>query len=236
MFLILSTILIAGAGYVINDYYDVKIDIINKPGRLIVGRTLPRRYAMACHMVLTSGGIISALLINWKVAAINTLAAALLWWYSNYLKRTPLAGNVAVSLLTGLSVFMVSVLFKERELLTAVYAGFAFFMSLIREIIKDMEDLKGDKSFGCRTLPIKYGIRNTKKIIYVIEVIFICSLLFIGAMVNTRLLAIYILLIVIPMILFTYVLSKADTKKDFTYLSKVCKIIMICGILSMIFI
>lgn len=233
--LVVSTIFIAAAGYVINDYYDVKIDIINKPERLVIGRTISRRQAMVIHFFLNGIGIMCALLISIKIAVIHTFAAFLLWWYSNYLKRLPLIGNMAVSALTGMAVLVVGLLYKKNMPVIIVYAVFAFFISLIREIIKDMEDVKGDSNFGCLTLPIKYGIRSTKRIIFVIEAVFLFLLFLIGLLNGMDLLIFYVILVIIPLLILSFYLFSADTRKDFSYLSKLCKIIMICGVISMVF-
>src|SRR5687767_10908909 len=142
-FLASTTIMIAAGGYIINDYYDVKIDYINKPDRVVIGKTITRRYAILFHVILSLCGIAAGLFLNWRIAAINTFSVFLLWLYSNSLKRLPFVGNFTVAFLTGLSVIMVDVLYHANNPLIAVYASFAFFMTLIREIIKDMEDLKG---------------------------------------------------------------------------------------------
>lgn len=234
--LILSTTCIAAAGYIINDYYDVKIDIINKPDRLIIGRSISRRYAMVWHFVLNFIGLFLAWQISYTILVLNLFSAFLLWWYSNYLKRQPIWGNLVVSILTGLSVYAVALMFKKAELLIAIYALFAFLMSFIREIIKDMEDVKGDKNFGCQTAPIKFGIRFSKRIIYWAEIILILLLVSFGIWYKPYIIIVYMALIIIPLAFFSQYLSHADTKKDFSFLSKFCKALMICGILSMIFI
>jgi len=234
--LVLSTICIAAAGYIINDYYDIKIDIINKPTRLIIGRSISRRYAMVMHIVLNFLGLILVLPISYSILALNLLSVFLLWWYSNYLKRQAIWGNLVVSILTGLSVFVVAILFKKSELIIAIYALFAFIMSFIREIIKDMEDVKGDKNYGCQTAPIKFGIRFSKKIIYWAEFVLVLLLFVFSVWFDPYMLLVYIVMIIIPLGFFTNYLVQADTKKNFSFLSMFCKGLMICGILSMIFI
>ncbi len=232
--LVLSTVLIAAGGYVINDYYDVKIDMINKPHRLIVGRSLPRRHAMFVHLVLNAAGLLFSLSLGPEVFLVHFLAVAALWWYSNFLKRLPLTGNLVVALLTGLIVFMVGYIYGQAfNYLILSYATLAFLLSLIREIMKDMEDVKGDRNFGCNTLPIRYGIRMTKRIVYLIEILLIIALVMIG--VKTSLLMVYAIMIFIPLVVLTVFLIRADTRKDFRFLSLLAKLIMIAGILSMIF-
>jgi 4-hydroxybenzoate polyprenyltransferase len=232
-FLSLSTILIAAGGYVINDYYDVKIDYVNKPERVVVGRFLKRRSIIILHATLNGFGVLGGIWVSWQVGVIDFLAVGLLWLYSNQLKRLPLLGNMAVALLTGMAVFIVYMLFKESVFLFGTYASFAFYISLIREIIKDMEDVEGDKKFGCKTLPIAIGIRRSKIVIYVICAIFIGV---VATLLNRDPKFWWIFSGLIMMLGYlTQRLYKADKNIDFANLSKLSKQIMILGLISMIF-
>ena len=231
-----STILIAAAGYIINDYYDIKIDLINKPDRVVIGKTITRRYAILFHTVISFLGVAAGLLINWKVGALNFVCAFLLWLYSNNLKRLPLIGNVVVAFLTGLSIFMLVFLYNQYLPFVMVYSLFAFFMTLIREVVKDMEDMKGDTTFGCKTLPIVWGIRKTKSFVYAIIAIFSILVLWLDYQ-ELKISWIYFIpLLFLPMSVLVFRLIKADTKKEFYQLSQLCKIIMLLGIISMVFI
>lgn len=232
--LAVSTILVAAGGYVINDYYDVKIDLINKPDRVVVGKSMRRRYALLFHTALTVFGIALGGWIDWKVGVMNFFSGFILWWYSNSLKRQPFVGNVAVAALTGLSVYIVALQFDPFNKLIITYSIFSFFVTLLREIIKDMEDLKGDNSFGCKTLPIVWGIRKSKAFIYLLVVL---HLSFIGWLNLTYsglphwMLAVFIVLPITTLVIALYV---ADTIKDYYRLSQYCKWILILGVLSMI--
>jgi 4-hydroxybenzoate polyprenyltransferase len=181
-------------------------------------------------------GVALGLWLGLRIAAIHFVSAFLLWWYSNNLKRQPFIGNLIVALLTGASVLLVNVLYYEHYTLVGIYALFAFFMTLVREIVKDMEDLKGDNTFGCRTLPIVFGLRKTKWVIYILLMVFALLVLFLNYS-YTRLPEYYFLIFLfVPLGFFLMRLIAADTKKDFYWLSQWCKIIMLLGILSMIFI
>jgi len=230
-----STVSIAAAGYIINDYYDVKIDLVNKPERVVIGRGITRRYAMLFHTLLSFFGIALGLILDWRIGAINLASAFLLWWYSNDLKRQPFIGNFVVALLTGIAIMIVDALYVTGNVLIMSYAMFAFFMTLIREIIKDLEDLKGDHTFGCRTLPIIWGLRRTKVFIYVILVVFVSAVVLVNEL-FTQLPLYYFLIFLFPPLLFlAYRLTKADTKNEFGWLSSFCKVIMLLGILSLAF-
>src|SRR5687768_6379875 len=121
----LSTVLIAAAGYIINDYYDIKIDLINKPERVVIGKGITRRYAILYHTLLSFAGVAIGTFLNWKIGVLNLGAAFLLWWYSNSLKRQPLIGNIVVSLLTALAIVIVDALYKTGDPLIFIYAAFA---------------------------------------------------------------------------------------------------------------
>jgi 4-hydroxybenzoate polyprenyltransferase len=230
-----STVLIAAAGYIINDYYDVKIDFINKPERVEIGKTITRRFAILFHVSLSVMGIMIGLYLSWMIGAVNAFSVFLLWLYSNNLKRLPFIGNFSVALLTGVSIFIVEILYPGNHAMILVYSVLAFFMTLVREIVKDMEDLKGDNTFGCRTLPIVFGIRKTKWIIYAILFVFVLSILWID-LYHDKLPEYYFLIfLLLPLLILIYRLSRADTKSEFNRISTFCKLILLLGILSMAF-
>ncbi len=187
--LVLSTVFIAGAGYIINDYFDTRTDMINKPARVVVGVEVGRRQAMILHAMLNIIGVGIGIYLGFyiKLPALSLvfmLATGLLWFYSTTYKRQFLVGNLSVSFLTGLVPLMV-VLF-EIPLLNRAYgqqmllhhasfsyifawvAGFSFFAflsTLIRELIKDAEDFEGDSAYGMKTVPIVLGPGWTKVIV-----------------------------------------------------------------------
>lgn len=231
-----ATVFIAAAGYIINDYYDVKIDYINKPDRVVIGKSITRRYAIMFHVVLSILGILIGLFLSWRIAAVNILSVFLLWLYSNNLKRLPFIGNFTVALLTASSIYVVDILYRTHSSMVIIYAVFAFFMTLVREIIKDMEDLKGDNTFGCKTLPIVWGIRKTKVIIYIILAGFIITVIVLNQLYEALPFQYYLIFLFIPMLWLFYRLLRADMKKDFSWLSTFCKVIMLLGILSMAFV
>ncbi|MBS1975754.1 MAG: geranylgeranylglycerol-phosphate geranylgeranyltransferase [Bacteroidetes bacterium] len=235
LLLSMSTILIAAAGYIINDYYDVKIDLINKPERVVIGKEMSRRLALMSHVILSAVGIMLGTYLSWKIGVIQVAAVFALWLYSNALKRLPFVGNFVVALLTGATVLMVSVLYPPLTALVCVYALFAFFMTLVREIIKDVEDLKGDDTFGCRTLPILWGVRPTKQFTYALLLLFAISVVLLHKLITPLPMGFFIGFLFVPMLILVIWLIRADTKRDFQLLSRFCKWIMLAGIGSMAF-
>ncbi|RDV15582.1 prenyltransferase [Pontibacter diazotrophicus] len=233
-----STVCIAAAGYIINDYYDVKIDAINKPERLLVGRIIRRRRAMFAHLILSFVGVAVGTLLMVRVGLINLGAVLLLWGYSARLKKLLLIGNIAIALLSASMLLVVAVYNDMLNKTTLGYALFAFLISLIREIIKDIEDMKGDATFDCRTLPIVAGMRGAKYVLYPLIAIFQAVLIAAILHPSTPLIFdIYMLLLVLaPSIWMVVKLVRADRKADFSYLSNLNKLIMLMGILSMLWV
>lgn len=233
--LIFSTVLITAAGYMINDYYDVKIDYVNRPQEVVVGKGIKRRMVIFLHSLFNFTAIGLGYFISPRIGLINFFAAFLLWLYSNRLKREPFIGNLSVAFLTGLSVYLVAFFYQKSELLVLTYAIFAFFLNLIREIIKDIEDRPGDRRHGCRTLPIVIGFRKTKQVIFLIAICFVCAILIVTFEINNPVLFVYFGILGAVFLWFMRKVYLADRKKDFSKLSTIAKILMLVGTLSMAF-
>ena len=230
----LSTMFVTAAGYLINDYYDVKIDLLNKPEKVIVGYTISRRYALIFHSIFNLIAIALAYFVDYYFMGIVFFTALFLWIYSNKLKRSFLTGNMLVALLTAISVYLPAFVFRHRSELLMLFALYSFFICLIREIIKDVEDMKGDAAFGSKTLPIVLGMRKSKSVVLWITVLFISIQIAISLFsINKK--VILIALVTIPFLIhFLYKLSKADTNQAFKSLSLHCKILMLIGVLMMV--
>lgn len=235
LLLISSTLMIAAAGYIINDYYDIKIDYVNKPDRVVVGKLIKRRIVLASHIMLNAFGIGIGFYLNLYVGVINFFAGFLLWFYSNRLKRLPFIGNLVIALLTGISILVLAVYYQKNVSLLLNYAVFAFSINLIREVIKDMEDLRGDLRFGSKTLPIVWGLRKTKYFLYGLILFFVFILFYLSAQLQNPILNWFLITLLIPIIYFIYLLYRADSQKRFHQLSTFCKLLMLAGISSMTF-
>ena len=239
--LVLASLLVAAAGYIINDYYDVKIDAINRPDRLVVGRVLRRRKAMLAHLLLSAVGVGLAGWLHPVLGAVTLGTALLLWGYSARFKRVALVGNVSIATLTA-----ALVLLPELQLRLArhdahsevwPYALAAFLLTLVREIFKDVEDMRGDALHDCRTLPLVWGVARSK---WVAGLFLGClALLAAGAtgraLVESHwLLGLWLLLLVLlPLGQLARLLVRADRRQHFRHLSAWCKGIMLTGVLSM---
>ncbi|SET84143.1 geranylgeranylglycerol-phosphate geranylgeranyltransferase [Hymenobacter actinosclerus] len=237
--LLLSALCIGAAGYIINDYYDVKIDAINRPGRLVVGRGINRRHAMLAHLVLSGLGVGLGMLLSPLLGLVNLGSALLLWGYSARFKRVALVGNVSIATLTAALVLLPELQLHTGRSAVWGYALAAFLLTLVREIVKDVEDMRGDAQHECRTLPLVWGVPRTK---WVAGFFLAClALLVAGAVFNALLmshryaLGLWLLALVLaPLLALAAALRRADQRRHFARLSTWCKAIMLAGVLSML--
>lgn len=241
-------VLTAAAGYIINDYHDINIDLINKPNKVVIGKIISRRWAMLLHFIFNGFAIISGFYLSVYIGLLVAACIVLLWLYSVHFKKQFLSGNLLVG---TLSAFVIAILPLFNQLISSylvwVYALFAFGINLIREIIKDAEDVRGDSKFNCKTLPIVFGVRKTKKVIIILVLIY-TILLFAHTFIANSLIpfrhsygqvfyTFYMLLfVIVPLIITTFLLINADVKSDFSRLSVLYKVIIISGLLSMVII
>ncbi len=232
--LVFTTVLIAAAGYIINDYFDIKIDRINKPHRVWIGRTISRRNALLIHQIFSSGGIILAFPIGWKAVLINMFSVGLLWLYASGFKKKPFIGNFVVAFLTALVIAEIALIYDPGNRLIYMYAVFAFFINLIREIIKDMEDIRGDEQHGAKTLPILYGIHRTKNLLYLLMTAFLVSMFFFMYKVADIKIRLFSgILLTLWAILLVFII-RSDRKAHFSRLSDLCKWIILAGLVSVV--
>ncbi len=234
--LVLSTTFIAAGGYIINDYYDQKIDMINRPNRVIVGTIFRRRLAMLSHVILTLSGISLGFYLSIQIGAVHLLSSFLLWYYSNFLRRITLIGNLVVSGLTGLTLLIVAVYFQSNEIVLYAYALFSMAIVLIREVIKDIEDVKGDAAFGCESIPVIFGIRGAKAFIYLVCIGSGALLISFLITIDNWLVRYFFIGLIPVFVWFIYRLIIADQKRDYKLLIRFTNVIIISGLVSMILI
>ena len=225
---------------------------------MIVDKHIHRRWAIAWHFILSMAGIILTVLAlplwtKWYLVLANIACVALLWFYSTSFKRKLLVGNIVISLLTAWTILII--FFSKFTLadafggenawnyklfrLALLYAGFALIISLIREAIKDLEDMQGDARYGCRTMPIAWGVNATKVYIAVWLVVLIASLVLVQVYVlqfRWWLPIVYsVIAIIIPLVIVLFRLKRTNTTPQYHSLSSMTKLVMFSGILSMVF-
>ena len=253
--LTIATLAIASAGYIINDVFDLKADRINKSGKVIIDNIISSKLAYKYYHGLNAVGIIAGLFVAYRINNISFIAifiitALLLKLYNSNFKKMPLIGNIIVSLLVSLSILIVGIFdiipaitennkvvqYYAFNVLTD-YAIFAFMLMLLREIVKDIEDVNGDKILNMYTLPILIGRKRTNKIVFAlsfIPLILVTNYSFKNFS-NTPLVLAYMLIVVLlPLLYFMTKILYAKTKNNYSYASNLLKIIMLLGMFSIV--
>ncbi len=251
--LLIATLCIAAAGNIINDIYDVEIDKINKPKKVLIGKKIPERNANRLFIILNIIGVAIGFYLSNSIgkpgfAALFIVFSALLYLYSSYLKGILIVGNLLVSFLVAMSLIIVAlfdllpaITMENQTSQSAVfkiilhYALFAFFINFIREIVKDLQDINGDKKGGMNTLAIALGRKRTITIVFALGVLLILGVVIYmyKFIYNHETLLLYFLFaIVAPLLYFCMKSWSAETQKDYGFLSNLLKIIMFLGICS----
>lgn len=260
--LVLSTLFITIGGYLINDVFDLDADRINKPGKNVVGGKWPVFTVQVMYWVFTITGVALGAFLSWKLDKLNfslvfVFAAGLLWFYSERYKCMPVVGNVVVAFLSALSFGLVWLFyffalsgdavafslvqanFKVVTNFVLIYAGFAFVTSLLREVIKDIEDMEGDERYGCDTFAVAFGQAKAKILAVVVALSGLIFTIFIQMYFfryDFMILLGYFVIIDLAFILSVLWITTAKTKTHFKKLSNFTKLLMIVGIVSMLFV
>ena len=284
--LVFSVVLVAAGGYLINDYFDLKIDRINKPERIIVGRYIKRRVAIVLHWVIHALGLILGFYISfkiglWQLCFIHIFWILSMWFYSTEFKRQLIVGNIIIALclaLVPLSVALfelpamefyygpkilkiaeeyeqakqnitvevggTSVELKEdprtayasfrRTLFYWIlaFSGFAFFMTITREILKDAADREGDRTYGCKTIPIVWGTKATKAIVVGLYVFMIAGALFLQQLyLKDKWTFLFVLALLVPMLIASLITTlTAKNNQGFHKASTINKLTSVVGV------
>ena len=252
--LCLVTLCLAASGYLINDIYDSEIDAINKPGKDLAAYNISKKNARILYFAILALGLLITISIGPPYlltgVILYVITAAALWLYSARLKQTPLWGNIIVSLFSGLAVYILWVAQQmvdttSHEMasyahgVVLMYSLFAFLATLIREIVKDMEDVRGDSMYGARTFPVVFGIRPAKTLGIVLSIVLISVLaIWVFNAYETapfNVLALFCATVVIPLTALIPLLIFARDQKSFNQISQYLKAVMLFATANLIF-
>ena len=254
--LVFATVCIAAAGNVVNDILDVSVDKINKPDKAIVGKLIAERAAYNYYIILNVSGVAAGFYLANSVgspglAAIFIVISALLYVYATQIKSALVLGNLLISALVAMSL-IVMILFDIYPAIDdsigpmqlactktiLLYSGFAFYINLVREIVKDLQDIDGDKNGGRSTIPIVMGRSRTVNLVFVLGVIGLVGIIIFTYLnlYRFRTLAFYfVFFIAAPLVFFCIKSWSAGQKRDFKLLSRILKLVMLTGIASLLF-
>lgn len=235
-FIVFASVCVVAAGYIINNFYDVKIDRINRPIKANLDGFVKQQTKLEMYFLLNFLGFFFGWIISWKAALFFAAYIFAIWLYSHKLKKRPFIGLLLVTILTILPFFAVFLYYKNFTKIIFIHATFLFLVLLLRGLIKDLGNIRGAIATNYTTFPVKYGERNTRKLGIVI--IFSTLIPAVALLLDPSIgyMSYYFYFSLCALILIAFFLWKANLRKQYVLLHNVLKILILLGILSLLFI
>ena len=236
LLIVLASVCVVSSGYIINNFYDVKADLINRPIKTSIDNVVSQKTKLQIYFLFNFLGFIFGFFISWRAALFFATYIFTIWLYSHKLKKYPFIGLISAAVLTISPFFVIFIYYKNFSKIILVNAIFLFFVLLLRELIKDLENLRGAVVNNYSTFPVKYGERNTRKL----GTVFITfTFIPVAILVNypgVGYMKYYFLFSLIILIFIGYFLWKSNLKKHYVLLHNILKLMLLLGILSLLFI
>lgn len=234
--IVLASALVIASGYIINNFYDSEKDLINKPTKTMLDRLVSQRFKLSTYFILNFLAAFAASYVSFKAVLFFSAYIFGIWFYSHKLKKIPFVGNFISATLAIAPFFAVFVYYKNFEEVIFVHAMFLFLLILAREMIKDLESMKGDIALGYKTIPILYGVGTSKILIAILIILTLIPSLLLITEFHIGYMHYYFIVSVALFILFLILLKQSKTKKNFVWLHNILKLIIIVGVFSILLI
>lgn len=235
-FVVIATICVIAGGYIINNFYDTKADRINRPHKASLDSVVQQETKLIIYFSLNFLGVAFGLLVSWKAALFFSSYIFGIWFYSHKLKSYPLTGLISATVLTILPFFAIFVYFKNFSKIIFVHAVFLFLVIMVRELIKDLENIKGAVVNNYKTFPIAYGERYTKLLSIFLLLVTLVPVIFLFNYPAISYMRYYFYLALFILILIGFLLSKSSQKRHYTILHNILKLLLLLGVFSLVFI
>ncbi len=232
-FIVLSTICVIASGYIINNFYDFEADKINRPVKATIDSIVKQKTKLQIYFLLNFLGVIFAFLVSWRAALFFSVYIFLIWFYSHKLKKYPLTGLFSAAILAILPFFAVFVYYKNFSEIIFTHAAFLFFILLIRELIKDLEGIKGDFIHNYQTIAVKYGEHFTKILITILVILTLNPIYFLLKYPEIGGMKYYFYVSGVVLFLFVLFLWFSKSKNNYTLLHFVLKLMLLAGVFSL---
>ena len=235
-FVVLATICVIASGYIINNFYDKRADKINRPYKAGLDSYVSQKTKLSLYFVLNFIGVGFAFLVSWRAALFFSVYIFGIWFYSHKLKKYPTTGLIAATVLTILPFFAVFIYFKNFSKIIFVHAIFLFLVIMVRELIKDLENMKGAVASDYKTFPIAYGEKKTKVFSWFLLILTLAPVIFLLQYPAITYMQYYFYVALISLIIVGFFLMKANRKRHYTILHTALKLLLLIGVFSLIFI
>jgi 4-hydroxybenzoate polyprenyltransferase len=235
-FLILSSATVIASGYIINNFYDSEKDLINRPKKTMLDRFVSQRTKLSVYFILNFAAVFFASYVSFKAVVFFSIYIFMIWLYSHRLKKILFLGNLVASILTITPFFVVFVYYKNFETVIFIHATFLYLMIVMRELVKDLENLKGDLVLNYKTIPVVYGEKWSKFFLSVLTVIAIIPIMLLTTRFNTGLMDYYFYISLVLLIFFLLFLYFSSAKWQYLLLHNILKLIIVAGVFSILLI
>ncbi|AZJ32536.1 MULTISPECIES: geranylgeranylglycerol-phosphate geranylgeranyltransferase [Tenacibaculum] len=236
LYLVIATVCVVASGYIINNFYDKKADIINRPIKTGLDSYVKQETKLTLYFTLNFIGFFFGWLVSWRAAFFFSVYIFGIWFYSHKLKKHPLIGLITATVLTILPFFVIFVHYKNFSKVIFIHAIFLFLVIMIRELMKDLENIKGAIANNYNTFPVKYGERNTKKLIILLMVL---TLVPIGVLFNypaIEYMKYYFYLAAITLIFVGFYTWESTKNNQYRLAHNILKVLLLIGVFSLLFI
>jgi len=235
-FLILSSATVIASGYIINNFYDSEKDLINRPKKTMLDRFVSQRTKLSVYFILNFAAVFFASYVSFRTVVFFSIYIFMIWLYSHRLKKILFLGNLVASILTMTPFFVVFVYYKNFETAIFIHATFLYLMIVMRELVKDLENLKGDLVLNYKTIPVVYGEKWSKFFLSVLTVIAIIPIRLLTTRFNTGLMDYYFYISLLLLIFFLFFLYFSSAKWQYLLLHNILKLIIVAGVFSILLI
>lgn len=234
--IVLASSLTIASGYIINNFYDSKKDLINRPNKSMLDRLVSQKTKLNVYFTLNFIVAFLAIFVSWRACLFFSVYIFLIWYYSHRIKKYPIIGNLTAAILAVLPFFAILLYYKNLYEVIFGHACFLFLLLLIREMIKDLENIKGDLVNDYKTIPIIYGEEVSKKIITALTIATLFPVYVLIELFDVGYMDIYFYICLIILIFFLIKLRKSNTREAFLLLHNVLKFLIVAGVFCIILI
>jgi len=236
LMLVLASAAVVASGYIINNFYDSEKDLINRPNKSMLDKLVSQNTKLSFYFVLNFSAIVMASYVSFNAVLFFSVYIFAIWLYSHKLKKMPITGNTVSAILTIAPFFAIFIYYKNFDTVIFVHASFLFLIIAIRELAKDLENIKGDLALNYRTIPVVYGEKASKIMITFLIVLTLFPLYLLVNKYQIGHMSYYFYCAVVLLIVFLLFLWKSSTKTHYVILHNILKIIIVAGVFSILLI
>ena len=236
LMLVLTSSVTIASGYIINNFYDSEKDLINRPQKSMLDRLIGQNTKLVFYFVLNFIAVIFASYVSFRAVIFFSIYIFAIWFYSHKLKKLPIIGNITSAILTITPFFAVFIYYKNFETVIFAHAMFLFLILSMRELTKDLENIKGDLALNYKTIPIVYGEKTSKIMLTILSLLTIIPAYFLIFKFNIGNMNYFFYMSMILLLLFMVLIQKSQTKMQYLILHNILKFIIVAGVFSIVLI